>query len=354
MTESRKFRWPFWVSIAGSLLLVTFVVAWCVLPGQPHVIGFPLLRHVKVSGRWPRGFALAPDGNALAYVSFDSERNAVPGTTTVNIVDLSETHNVRRLMAIEEDFVKRLAWSPDGQLLALTTERGLVEVWDVKHWSRVWSKNTRQRGWDLLFSESRLITCAGPNAEPGVGGMLMVWNSRTGEQLWTLDDFRDAPVIIAAAPNSPQVVVGCDYGGLIKFVDLDRREVLAESGWREGVTGGPKDDGVNDLHISDDGKLLAVCGRGGITIWSIVSREKLLEHRDPESYFGAIRFLPHGKGLLTRDGDGLKTWKIQPERLQLVRNDPVKPAKSRFVTVTDGLQIVFATPSGIAFYELPP
>lgn len=189
--------------------------------------------------------------------SHDSRRLAVAGTDNcVEFVDL-ETGVVAPGVAVPRNNsnylypIHRLAFSPNGKMLATGGRDGQVRIWDVATRSQLASfELTKEDVSGLAWRPDGKALVAG-----GFGGVLKMWNVETNE---LLGDFtgHQGRVLTPAFTSDGSILATCSYEDLsvrLWHVDSAREIIAIQRDDDCGIKGTPR-----CLAISPDDKLLAV------------------------------------------------------------------------------------------------
>lgn len=242
-----------------------------------------------------------------------------------------------------DDIINRVAWSPDGQLLASGGRKGGVKVWDVRNGAMVFQLQA-QKGFvrGLVFSPDGRILASG-----GQDDAIKLWDVATDQllrsfpigpgttivqvlefspdghflaaaaqdrkvRLWSLADGSEillsadllATGGLAFAPDGRLITVSAD--GTVKILDPSARKVVAEFHADTRAAG-------YVVAFSRDRRLVALgCEDGTI---KILRTDSLEEDRTLEAHTGEISGLAFGAGdeRLASAGNDLtvKVWDLQ-------------------------------------------
>jgi WD40 repeat protein len=197
--------------------------------------------HTDVIGR----IAWSPDGRLLATPF---------GDKTVRVRDAGTGHLVRTLEGHTNDVVT-VSWSPDGRLLASGGQEGTVRVWDagtgqpVRHLEghTLWVKS-------LSWSpDGRLLTSGGDD------GTVRVWDAGTGQPVRKLGGNTGLANSVSWSPDGRLLASG-GQEGTVQVWDAGTGQPVRHL---EGHT-----EWVKSLSWSSDGRLLASkSGDGTVRLW---------------------------------------------------------------------------------------
>lgn len=315
--SGRELRVFVWTGLVVFLLLSAGTAWWAALIYRHRPATAP---DVTLPGP-PWRIRIAPDGSSVVCLCLLRTGNAFGGA--VIVVDTSHNTPLRELARFNA-IVRDIAWSPDETQFALCTDDGRTEVWDAASNQRVWARQIDDAPIrSVAFTNAQVVAVSGTGAEPGCGGKLLFLDALTGD-IRDAKPLHDTPVCLVIDRRGDRVFAGNRYGGLISVYDLTSHERLDQFGWRPGVTGDPRDAGVAALALSSDGRMLAVAGDDGLTIWDLHSHHQIHEMKLPDTSFYQVEFLPDGNsfvatfGLRRKGGDEfhIGQWGITKTALQ--------------------------------------
>jgi WD40 repeat protein len=303
----------------------------------------------------PWRIRVAPDGSSVACLCLLRTGNAFGGA--VIVVDASRNTPLRELARFDA-IVWDIAWSPDETQFALCTSDGRIEVWDAASNQRVWARQIDDAPVrSVAFTKAQVAAVAGTGAEPGCGGKLLFLDALTGD-IRDVKPLHDTPVCLVIDRRGDRVFAGNRYGGLISVYDLTTHDRIDQFGWRPGVTGDPRDAGVAAIALSSDGRMLAVAGDEGVTIWDVHSHHQTHELKLPETSFYGVEFLPDGNSFVATFG----LWRKGSDKFHIARWGITKSAlqkhsdemtESVVFALSEGNNVYLALKNGVRQISLP-
>jgi WD40 repeat protein len=217
--------------------------------------GEHLVAITPIVGEWVDDLAWSPDGEHLAIAKSTSLYGSVV------IVDRSGTE-VGRSQEEGVVHIRSVSFSPDGRRLATTrepfyddpTKRG-VRIWD-------WERDEEIRTIDTLTLEAVFDPTSGRIATIGaLGGVAEIWDADTGDDLLTLPQSDSLLYDVAFSEDGSQLATaGAD--GTVRLWD-------PETGDLRMTLGGPEVP-IRSVVFSPDGTRLASLGYDGVVrVWAL-------------------------------------------------------------------------------------
>ncbi len=241
-----------------------------------------------------RSVRFSPDGSTLASAGTDK---------IIRLWDVW-TADLKRTLVGHSEPVDTLSFSPDGLTLASGGRDGAVMLWDVQ----TGKKSRTLEGHaepvrSVAFSPDGLTLASaekpqGVNPRLSRDGRIKLWDTRTGEQVRTLEGHSHTVGCVAFSPNGEVLASG--GGWYDDTVRLWNTRTGEEDRILEGHT-----DGVDSIAFSPDGVKLATASRHTIRLWDTRTWEHLrtLAH----TVWGSA-FSPDGKTLAVGGAEAVEIW----------------------------------------------
>ena len=265
-----------------------------------------------------------PDGRASQSFPFTEEvygdiahhphlpRAALAGRRDVLIVDLATGKEVVRLLAPSP--FGRLAWHPDGELLAVTTALH-IQVWDVPRKRRNWQLEHRGGGLEIAFNPAGDLLVS-----KGWDGRVKLWNPDTGREVFRTTGYS------GYFGSGDRLAV--PYLNLWKGSAGPLTQVEVSREYRTLVAGAGRTALVQDYQscsIHPDGRLLAVGTHQGISLMDLATGS---EREFLPVAAQAVLFEPSGS-MLTNTQAGLFRWPVRADPAAAHRpSPPRRPART--------------------------
>jgi WD40 repeat protein/serine/threonine protein kinase len=249
--------------------------------------------------------ALSPDGTHLTLYDSLGKQLAIRCWSR-----RSDTSAWLPAPAFASSEASKVAYSPDGTLLAVATLKGSVQLVDLAQ-RRLRTIEDRPGGpvLSMAFSRDARRLVAGRDDRT-----LTVWDVQSGRSV-AHDTDHDGPVVFVDFGLQDHTLVGCDNGNVLWTRRLDSaspRRVVRRF-----------EDPASVFELSPDGQVLAVGGLDQpVTIWNLAVGDRQGTYQGSSHKVGQVAFAPDGQSLLMAWPDyALRLWRYRetPDLPQMLR-----------------------------------
>jgi WD40 repeat protein len=286
---------------------------------------------------WVRRLAFSPDGRTVA----------TPSGRSVKVRD-AVTGQVVRTLTGHKGRVNAVAYSPDGQWLASCDDAATTVVWNASDGSVAATLGGHSAEVvDLAFfpDGGTLASVSGP-------GVVRVWEIPGGRELRSFHGRVVAPVSMAVSPDGSKIVLTGrklavpPVGGVLIADALTGRELS----WYPAPT-----NDVGAATFSPDGRLLAVTGDdNAVRLLEVAGGKEVRRFRTRGRWNTRAVFSPDGSSLAAGGyDDTVEVWDVGRDQECLTRGG-IFPRGSFYALNADSGQVVeFALSSvGLAIFDV--
>jgi WD40 repeat protein len=251
---------------------------------------------VEQVGNW--ALAFSPDGNMLAVFT---DRFRDRGERSVLLWDLELEAVTQRLVMGTglQDWVDEIAFSADASRIATTGPDRRVRVWNGRtgRVMRIWGDSLPLGA--LAMSPDGHYVAAG-----GASSIVHVWDVESGDEVAAFEGHEGAITALTYSPTG-QFLASAATDGTIKMWEMQKLQYVRTM-----------DGGAASLQFSPDGTMLAAAF-GSLRLWDAqygeIARTLLVDSDDPDA-FRCIRvsWAADGRTLACSNSDGVvRLWRTE-------------------------------------------
>jgi WD40 repeat protein len=307
-----------------------------------RVTGETTLALAPINNEQPQGkygylfSTVSADGRCWTFISdasnlVEGDTNGVSdvfvrclGTSKYSTVITSENaHQVTQLTSLgtlnEQMGPGELAFSPNGEILAVGYSEGPVQLYNVLSLKLLAELET-----DIGFVNSisfspdgKLLAAGGGQYGPVVERGVQIWDVATQQQVLKLDDFNESVLTVRFSPDGSTLATGWGnpwgFGpGSVKIWNIATGELQAEFGLPSELAPTVCWT-VFEVAFNPDGTLLAaINGNGKVQLWDIANQKEEAVINVVAGYGFGVAFSPDGK-LLAASGSADRHSNVIPD-----------------------------------------
>jgi WD40 repeat protein len=256
-----------------------------------------------------REVALSPDGKLLAAVDVEY---ASFGSGTVQLWDLATDQPAGKPLPVAIDLngdVDKVAFSPDGKLLATANTNGTVGLWNTANGRPVEALRVDPDGGtpnEVAFSpDGKLLATSDTN------GTVRAWNVASGQPAGpSLPVETGSQGGLAFSPDDKLLATADSEDGTVQLWNPVTGQLVA--GFL--ATASVPNNNVGEIAFSPDGKLLITADGidGTVSLWNPVTRQlvRVIPRIASAEFYSTMTFSLHGEVLTVDEANTARSWDI--------------------------------------------
>lgn len=213
---------------------------------------------------WVRAVAFSPDGQLLALRSgqrFSSRKEEHSEEQTIRLWDVA-TGKYRARLRCKQAGAQGVAFLPDGRHVISALDKETIGFWDVETGRLTRRLSAGPSGGEhtlLLSMDGRILVTGGSRDQP-----LHVWEIASGRERCRIERPNAEVYVVAALSPNCRILAWWDYGQPIRLWDLLAGKQLGELGGQANTV-----DPVFLTFSSDSRRLASTHSDGTVLIWDV-------------------------------------------------------------------------------------
>lgn len=199
------------------------------------------------------------DKNPYKYTYFYTNNNTTECATgnEIRILETERYLETSKLLGHNE-YVWKISFSPDGELLASTSWDKTVKLWEVETGKELTSFSVPDKGFSIAFSADGKSLAAGFLGEQPI----KIWEIDTGLELASLTGCVETVWSLSFSPDGEMLSAGCGEGDIVIW--------NLEDDYTQEKLYGHKDRRVSNIVFSPEHNfILSVGSKPEIIFWGI-------------------------------------------------------------------------------------
>ncbi len=242
----------------------------------------------------------------------------IEGKGDIHNNQIKEMENIKPFISIKHsDRVHQVLFSPDGSLVLSESFKDKLKINDTSTGSLKKSLPLRYSANSMAISSDGQFLAVGTN-----NGKVELWDIKSFELVKTFPVTKWSIYAVALSPDG-KMLGSCAADGTIQLWDIASEKMLYSLG--------QKDDRMISMDFSDDSKFIAALNRRGKTsVWDVSTGQLVGSiHIERISESGSIAFRPKRDDVIIAAPDGIRLWNPKnPTQIQKINiPDSINPEK---------------------------
>lgn len=244
-------------------------------------------RTIAAHSSWVKALAISPNGKILASGSNDK---------TIRLWNLKDGNRIRTIEG-HTGGINAIAFRPDGKILASGSDDQTIRLWGSETGSRQLNIAGHEGAvYSLVFSPDGQTLASG-----GKDGLIRFWNLQTGTRKRSISGHEGAVNAIVYSPDG-QTLMSASDDGTIRLWNPNTGEQKAV--WKVG------DHPIKSLALTNNGQTL-VSGGENVIVWNVKTGEKLATLWGHSKPINALDVSSNGEIVVSGSEDKtIKIWRM--------------------------------------------